>query len=62
MKTEWYRSKRKFPGKAIKMGVLNSGYWFVEGLDVPTEQNKFNSIEEIEKLFDDEFELIVPLQ
>lgn len=62
MKTEWYRSKKKFPGKAIKMGVLNSGYWFVEGLDLPVEKNKFNSIEEIEKLFDDEFELIVPLQ
>lgn len=62
MKTEWYRSKKKFPGKAIKMGQLNVGYWYVEGLDIPDEQNRFNSIEEIEKLFDDEFELIVPLQ
>lgn len=62
MKAELYRSKKKFPGKVIGIGRLNNGYWFIESEDIPREQNRFNSLEEIEKYLDDEFELIVPVQ
>jgi len=58
MKAEMYRSKKNFPGQVIMAGQLDSGLWYIEGVDGET----FDSIEAIEKYLDDELEHIVVKQ
>lgn len=53
-----YRSKKNFPGQVIMAGQLDSGLWYIEGVDGET----FDSIEAIEKYLDDELEHIVVKQ
>ena len=55
MKTELYRSKKKYPGKVINVGRYDINKWYVEGIDT-----LFESVEEIEDFLDDDLELIVP--
>ena len=52
-----YRSKLRYPGQIVMIGRLNSGAWFIEGIE-----GDFSSIEEIEKFLEDELELIVVKQ
>lgn len=56
MKAEYYRSKKKYPGKVISIGRYNTGKWYIDGYETPL----FDSVEEIEQFLDDELEMIVP--
>jgi len=58
-----FRSK-KDPKRGITIGKQSNGLYFIANVNeetLPPEMNLFSSVDEIEKLLDDELELIRPL-
>lgn len=63
IKYHLFRSKKRYVGQAITIGEYEeTGFYFIPAADglVAPEDNIFTSIEGIEKVLDDELELIRP--